>query len=195
MTSDAYAFIPGLSITVPAGWSSPEANAGELKLRPADQPDDAVFLWKDVVAIDSRAANPKVLAGVAGTPEGLTKSFRTNPDFIVSTPTSTTIAGDVPALTYTLGVSASAAYASRGCPSYPTCANILKDPVHWTTDFYAIGAPEIIRLYLATIGSVDDRHTFVISLDAMDPAELKRLTLAAAPIIASITLPAVIGDQ
>ena len=193
-TGGAYAFIPGMSITVPAGWSSREANAGELKLVPTEQPDDAIFLWKDVVAIESRPANPAVLPGVPGTPDGLTASFRKNPDF-VSTPTSTTIAGDVPALTYTLAVSPTAAYASRGCPSYPTCANILKDPVHWTTDFYAIGAPAIIRLYLATVGSGTDRHTLVISLDATDPAALERLTVSAAPIIAGLRLPAVIGDQ
>jgi hypothetical protein len=83
-------------------------------------------------------------------------------------------------------------YASRGCPSYPTCANILKDPVYWTTDFYAIGAPEIIRLYLATIGSNTDRHTLVISLDVSDPAGLERLRVAAAPIVASIRFP---GDR
>ena len=123
-------FIPGLSITVPDGWSSHEADALELKLIPLDHPDDAVFFWKDVVAIESNGETPEALTGVPGTPEGLTASFRQNPDFVVSTPTKTTIAGDVPALTYTLGVSPSAAYTSQGCPSYPTCANILKDPVH-----------------------------------------------------------------
>jgi hypothetical protein len=188
-------FIPGLSITVPDGWSSHEADALELKLIPLDHPDDAIFFWKDVVAIESNGETPKVLTGVPGTPEGLTASFRQNPDFVVSTPTKTKIAGDVPALTYTLGVSPSAAYTSHGCPSYPTCANILKDPVHGGSYFYAIGAPEVVRLYLATVGTGTNKHTLVISLDATDPVELKRLTLVAAPLISSVRLPAVIGDQ
>ena len=196
ITSGINAFIPGLSIMVAQGWSSPEADAGELKLIPADHPDDAVFLWKDVGAIESNGEQPKDLIGVPRTPEGLTAAFQKNPDYVVSTPSNTTIAGNVPALTYTLGVSPSAAYTDHGCPSYPTCANILRDPVHWLpTDFYAIGSPEVIRLYLATVGTSTDRHTLVISLDATDPVELERLTLVAAPIIASIRLPAVIGDQ
>ena len=43
-------------------------------------------------------------------------------------------------------------------------------------DFYAIGAPEVVRLYLATVGTSSDRHMLVIGLDATDPAELERLT-------------------
>jgi hypothetical protein len=190
------AFIPGLAVTVPDGWSSPTANVGELKLIRSDHPDDAIFLWKDVAAIESNGETPKVLSGVPRTPEGLTASFRKNPDFVVSTPTETTIAGGIRALTYVLGVSPSATYASRGCPSYPTCANILKDPAHaGPGDFYGIGAPEVVRLYLATVGAATDRHLFVIGLDATDPAELERLTAVATPILASISLPAVIGSE
>jgi hypothetical protein len=115
---------------------------------------------------------------------------------VVSTPTETTIAGGIPALTYVIGVSRSARYSNRECPSYPTCANILTDPVHFEpTRFYAIGAPEVVRLYLATVGTATDRQTFVIGLDATDPTELVRLTDVAAPIIASIRLPAVIGSK
>lgn len=190
------AFIPGVALTLPDGWSSHAANLGELKLIQSDHPDDAIFIWKDVAAIESNGETPKVLPGVPRTPEGLTASFRKNHDFVVSTPTETTIAGGIPALTYVIGVSPSASYTSRGCPSYPTCANILKDPAHWGPgDFYAIGAPGVVRLYLATVGAATDRHMLAIGLDAADPAELERLTAVAAPIIASIGLPAVIGSQ
>ncbi len=190
------AFIPGMAVTVPDGWSSPTASVGELKLIQSDHPDDAIFLWKDVAAIESNGETPKVLSGVPRTPEGLTASFRKNPDFIVSAPTDTTIGGAIPALTYVLGISPSAAYTGRGCPSYPTCANILKDPAHsGPGDFYGIGAPGVVRLYLATVGVASDSHMLVIGLDATDPVELERLTIAAAPIIASISLPAVIGGE
>jgi len=181
-----------LSITLPNGWSSPEADVGELALIPSDHPDDRMFLWKDVAAVESNGNAPKVLNDVPRTPEGLTASFRKNPDLVVSTPTETTIAGGIPALTYVIGISPSARYSSHECPSYPTCANILKDPTHWGPgDFYAIGAPEVVRLYLATFGNVGDRHLFVIGLDATDAVELVRLTDVAAPIVASIMLPSV----
>jgi hypothetical protein len=180
-----------LAITLPDGWSSNEADVGELSLIPSDHPGDRMFLWKDVAAIESNGETPKVLNDVPSTPEGLTASFRKNPDLVVSTPTEATIAGGIPALTYVIGVSPSARYSSPECPSYPTCANILKDPANWgPKDFYAIGAPEVVRLYLATIGDVSDRHLFVIGLDATDSVELVRLTSVAAPIIASIRLPA-----
>ena len=196
VTFGGNAFIPGMAVTVPDGWSSPAANAGELKLVPADHPNDAVFIWEDVAAIESNGDTPKVLNGVPRTPEGLTASFRKNPDFVVSTPTKTTIGDGIPALTYVIGISKAARYTSLDCPSHPACANILKDPAHWgPTDFYAIGAPEVVRLYLATIGTASDRHMLVIGLDATDPAELERLTAAATPIIASIRLPAVIASQ
>jgi hypothetical protein len=185
-----------MTVTVPSGWSSHESDLGEVKLIAADHPDDAIFIWKDVAAIESNGETPKVLSGVPRTPEGLTASFRKNPDFVVSTPTETTIAGGIPALTYVVGVSKTARYTGLGCPSHPACVNILKDPAHWgPADFYAIGAPELVRLYLATIGTASDSHMLVIGLDATDPAELERLTAIAAPIIASIRLPAVIGSQ
>jgi hypothetical protein len=196
VTAGDNAFIPGLAVTLPDGWSSHGVEIGELDLIPTDHPADAIFLWKDVAAIESNGETPKVLNDVPRTPEGLTASFRKNPDLVVSTPTETTIAGGIPALTYVIGVSPSAAYTSRGCPSYPTCANILTDPVHFEPDrFYAIGAPGVVRLYLATVGTATDRHTFVIGLDATDPTELERFSVVAAPIIASIRLPAIIGSQ
>jgi hypothetical protein len=196
VTSGDNAFIPGLAITLPDGWSSHETDVAQVSLIPSDHPDDFIVLWKDVAAIESNGQTPKVLNDVPRTPDGLTASFRQNPDFVVSTPTKTTIAGGIPALTYVIGVSPSAAYTSRDCPSYPTCANILKDPAHaGPGDFYAIGAPEVVRLYLATVGSATDRHLFVIGLDATDAVELVRLTDVAAPIIASIRLPAIIGSQ
>lgn len=195
VTAGDYAFIPGLAFILPDGWSSYGADIGELELIPSDHPDDRILLWKDVAAIKSNGETPRVLNNVPRTPEGLTASFRKNPDLVVSTPTETTIAGGIPALTYVIGVSPSAAFKIRDCPSYPTCADILIDPVHKPDGPYGIGAPGVVRLYLATVGTATDRHMFVIGLDATDPTELERLTVVAAPIIASIRLPAIIGSQ
>jgi len=194
VTAGDNAFIPGLAVTLPDGWSSHGADHGELDLIPSDHPHDVIFLWKDVAAIESNGETPQILSGVPRTPEGLTASFRKNPDLVVSTPTETTIASGTRALTYVIGISPSAAYTGRDCPSYPKCANILKNPDSGSKDFYAIGAPEVVRLYLATVGTATDPHMLVIGLDATDAVELVRLTAVAAPIIASIRLPAVIGN-
>ena len=91
-------------------------------------------------------------------------------------------------------MSPSAKYTNHECPVYPHCADLLKDPAHWSAEVYGIGAPEVVRLYLATIGGSGDAHLFVIALDAPSPKELERLTKVAAPIISSIRLPPVIGS-
>lgn len=193
----SYGFVPGFTLAVPAGWTA-EVDPGQLKLIEAAHGNDALRFWLDVAAIESDGSSetPKVLNDVPRTVAGLTAAFRANPDFVVSTPTATTIGGTITALTYTLGVSRSAAYQSQGCPSHPACANILTDPLHWRSDdFFAIGAPEVVRLYLATVGTASDPHTLVICIDATDPVELARLTAVATPIIESIRLPAVISDR
>jgi hypothetical protein len=179
-----------LTITLPDGWSSHGASTDELDLIPSAPPDDVIFMWTNVVAIESNGETPKILSGVAPTANGLTASFQKSADLVVSTPTDTTVAGDIAALTYVIGVSPSAAYTSRGCPSYPTCANILKDPRTGPGEFYAIGAPEVVRLYLATVGTGTSATLFVIGLNAPNEAELTHFTDVAAPIIASIRLPA-----
>jgi len=196
VTAGNQAFIPGLAVTLPGGFLSVEADAGGIVLMAPVYPHYFVYLWKDVAAIESNGEMPKVLNEVPRTPAGLTESFRTNPDFIVSAPTQAIIAGGIPFVTYVISVSPSAAYTSRGCPKYPFCVSILTDPAHWKSDdFLAIGAPEVIRLYLATVGAANDRHTFVVGILARDAEDLGRLTAVTDPIIASIRLPAVIGDE
>jgi hypothetical protein len=58
-----------------------------------------------------------------------------------------------------------------------------------------IGAPEVVRLYLAMVGTGSDTHLFVIALDVPNESELTSSTQVVAPIIASIRLPAVIGSR
>jgi hypothetical protein len=196
VTAGTQAFIPGLTVTVPAGFVSVEADAGGVVLMAPVYPNDFIYLWKDIAAIESNGETRRVLKDVPRTPAGLTESFRTNPDFIVSAPTQATIAGGISGLTYVISVSPSAAYTSRGCLEYPFCVSILTDPAHWSSDhFLAIGDPEVIRLYLATVGTANDRHTFVIGILATDAEDLERFTADTDAIIASIRLPAVIGDE
>jgi hypothetical protein len=189
-------FIAGLEITVPAGWSSVSQNAGEFKLISADHPDNWLFMWRDVSAIRNDFTG-QVVPGVPSTPEGLTAYFRGDPDLTVSVPVATMIAGDVAAVTYTVAVSASATSPDKGCPQPPHCVDFLRDVAHWGSDangpeVYGIGAPEVVRLYLATIGTSPNTHLLVIALDSPDMAQLATFTSVAEPIIASINLSATI---
>ena len=192
VTSGASSFTPGLTITLPAGWQTDEQDAGEFNLVRTEHPDDALKLWKDVAPVTSDGTT-KLIAGIPRTQAGLTGYLRGNPDFVVSKATDATIAGGLPATTYVVGVSKTAKFTDPGCPVFPHCADLLTDPDHWGPNVYGIGAPEVVRLYLATVGSGADAHLFVVALDAPDEAELARFTAVAAPIIATIRLPAVIG--
>jgi hypothetical protein len=190
--ADDGAFLRGLAISLPDGWSSVAQNAGEFKLIPVAQPDDWLFMWRDVVAITNDGTG-RIVPNVPSTPEGLTTFFRSDPDLTVSTPVTTTIAGGIPAVTYVVGVSASATSPDKGCPNPPHCVDFLKDPVHWGPDVYGIGAPEVVRLYLATIGTGSNTHLLVIALDSPNATELERFSQIADPIIARIRLPSVIA--
>ena len=189
VTTGDGSFMPGLSITLPAGWQTDEQDAGEFNLFRMEHPDDALKLWKDVVPVTSDGTT-KVVAGIPRTQAGLTGYLRGNPDFVVSKATDATIDGGLPATTYVVGVSKTARFTDPGCPVFPHCADLLTDPVHWGPNVYGIGAPEVVRLYLATVGSGTETHLFVVALDAPNEAELVRFTAVAAPIIASIRLPA-----
>lgn len=194
VTAGDIAFIPGLTITVPAGWQSDEQDAGEFNLFRTDHPNDALKLWKDVAPVTSDGTT-KLIAGIPRTEAGLTGYLRGDPDFVVSKAAAATIAGGLPATTYVVGVSKSAKFTDPGCPVFPHCADLLTDPDHWGPNVYGIGAPEVVRLYLATVGSGADAHLFVVALDAPDEAELARFTTVAEPIIASIHLPPDIGTN
>ena len=193
VTAGDSAFIPGLSITLPDGWRSNEQFAGEFNLIPADHPYDALKMWKDVAAVTSDGT-AQLVPGIPRTPVGLTAYFQHDADLVVTKPATTTIGDGIPAITYVVSVSTKAKFKDHGCPVFPHCADLLTDPAHWGANVYGIGAPEVVRLYLATVGSGGaDGHLFAIALDAPNAAELDRLTDVAAPIIASIRLPPVIG--
>lgn len=183
------AFMPGLTITLPTGWSIGEHTVGELSLIPGDHPRDRLFLWKDLAAVKSDGT-AKLVGGVPRTVDGLTSYFRSHSEYVVSTSRRTTIGEGLPALTYVVGASRSAAFVEKDCPSYPRCVALFTDPDYWAGNFYAIGAPEVVRLYLATVGAGENQHLFVVGLDATDTKELVRLTKVAQPILASIRLPA-----
>ncbi len=182
------AFMPGLTMTLPTGWSAGEHDVGELNLIPRDNPDERLFLWMDLAVVTSDGTGALV-DGVPRTVAGFTSYFRSHPEYDVSASERTTIGGGVSALSYVVGASRSAKFVRKDCPSYPRCVALFTNPGYWT-GFYAIGAPEVVRLYLATVGTAGNRHLFVVGLDAPDKQDLVRLAKVAEPILASIRLPA-----
>ena len=184
----------GLQLTLPtSGWSSTENDGGELSLTPPGHPDERLFIWMDLAAVKSSGkGHGTVLRGVGRTPAKLIAWLVRNPDFqIVSRPAPSTLARGLRMTTLALGVSASAKYGEPDCPPNPRCADLFKDPKYWgESDFYGIGYPEQVRLYVGTIRVDGAPHTLFVALDAEDHSQLVRLTAAAKSIIASLRLPA-----
>lgn len=183
-----FAFMPGMTVTVPDGWESREQDAGEFNLWPTDQPTGHILMVRDITAILSDGSLKPAL-GVPGTVEGLTAYWRSDPALDVSAAGTRVIANNT-ATTYVIEVGPDAAFTDPGCPSYPRCADLFTDAKHWGGGGFGIGYPEVARLYLATIGNGASAHVFGVVLDANDMSALDDLMNAAAPILDSIRLPA-----
>lgn len=191
VTGPPYGFFPGLEITIPANWYFTEQDAGELALRQDDE--HGLLLWKDVrVVATNRSAGPMnmIVEDVAGTPEALVEWFTNNSEFtVIEEPQPATIAGTTGTV-FGIEVAESAAYGDPGCPSNPRCADLVTDPAHWGGNFYSIGGPSAVRLYVATVPYPDGDHLFAVVWEANTPAELRTFAEGAQPIVDSIRLPA-----
>jgi hypothetical protein len=182
--------LPGLELTLPAGWSSTGTIPTQLNLMPPGQPDDFVDFWLDMVAVKSTGPGhgATILTNVGTTPSALLAWLTRNPDFlIVSRPAPATIGQDIKMTSLVVGVSRSANYGDPACPSNPRCADLFTHR-KWS-DSYGIGGDEQIRLYLGTLQISGSPHTFMVVLDATDHADLLRLENAAKPILGSVRLP------
>jgi hypothetical protein len=97
VTTKPDGFFPGLTLTIPAGWSATEADSGELALHPADRPDDAILLWKDMVAVVTNNRSGKAgqpLKGVGSTADALVKWLTSTSDFAILAKPKTVTVGD-----------------------------------------------------------------------------------------------------
>jgi hypothetical protein len=180
-----------MTLTLPAGWSSTEHDAGELNLVPPGQPDDRIFVWIDMVAVKSTGPGhgTTVLTKVERTPEGLIGWLTSNPDFtVVARPAATTFAGN-PMRTLTLVASRSAQYGEPDCPANPRCADLFTRPGLWGTNSYGIGGEEEARLSIGTIRTKVASHTLIVNLDAVNHADAAKLSAVARPILESVQLP------
>ncbi len=186
-------FLPGLEVTIPAGWTTTEADAGEIGLHPTSNPDSGLFLWKDMRAVITHNRHfraGRVDAHIGPTAQQLLDWLTHTPDFtVVSAPTPTTVGASVPGTQLTLVVSSTANFGWDDCPDNPRCAAILTDPKHWGGNFFAIGGDETARIFIATLHYPEGAHTLFITLDAPDQHQLATLAAAAQPIIDSLRLP------
>lgn len=75
-TFGRWAFLPGLTMGIPAGWYSTAQEAGEFVLEHPDYGDNALFFWRDMIPVDLDGSH---VADVLSTPRGLTDWFTANP--------------------------------------------------------------------------------------------------------------------
>jgi hypothetical protein len=194
VTTKPDGFFPGLTLTIPAGWSATEADSGEIALHPADRPEDAILLWKDLVAVVTNNRSGKVgqpLKGVGSTADALVKWLTSTSDFaILAKPKTVTVGDGVKGTQLTLTTSNSANFAWDDCPVNPHCAAIFTDPNHWGKNFYAIGGAEVSRIFVTTLHYPDGDHTFFVTLYAVSASDLAAFAGEAQPIIDSLRLPA-----
>ena len=174
----------GLTLTLPPGWQSPEANPANVVFLAPGHPDERLILLGGVSAVQSTGpgAGTTVLDQVGKTPDALVEWLTTNPDFaVVDGPAQVKIGPDTSAVALTVGVSPKARYGDPGCPANPRCADLFS----LGGDFYGIGGHEQIRLYLAEDAAYPDA-AFIVALEAPNHRALTHLTELATPVIGSM---------
>ena len=214
-TSGTWAFLRGLTVTLPAGWSSAEQDAGEFMLHQGDPAQGTIFFWRDLVPWVDGAPRPDLgtsadefadyLLGDARLTvvEGSGRTFR------VRGPDSLAVDGHIQARSFSVIVSASAnSDADLADCEGEACVNVLIDPVHWPRPITLgrnIAAPvpgcpcsQAWRLYVASIGREPHAHMFVVAVEAVGPNPLQALSAWEAqvdPVIDSVLVPYIIVDN
>jgi hypothetical protein len=179
--------IPGMRITIPAGWTSSEEDFGEFNLHPASTPDDSIFFWADMSAVKSTGPGhgTTVLNNVDRTAAALTHYLVTNPALaVVGSPAQVQLGG-VSTTRLVWGVARTARYGDPQCPANPRCADVFTNTRWWNGNSFGIGAPSQDQTYLAetSLGSV------IVDLDADNPTALAALEKLATPILESLSIP------
>ena len=213
-TAGEWAFLPGLTFTLPAGWSSLSNDAADLELHRTGDDHNEILVWRDVVPWqDGRPA-----VDLALDPEAWIARLASNPCLDVSEPERVVLGSwidlladqqaDLQATSVSVGIAAEPAYEMAGCPGSGR-VEILIDPMHWG-DAFTIGGDEmnepgcpcssVQRLYFASIGYVSHPHLLVVVLQSFGPngdraAEMASLQAAAQPILDSLIAPAIVVDN
>ena len=195
-TFGRWAFLPGLTLTIPGGWYSNEQDAGEFNALNTTYGKGGLFFWRDMIPVDP---DGNQLVDVPSTPQALTDWFTANPNLTVSEPESVTIGRGIEATTFTFTTAPGAPNTDPGCPDYPpgaaVCFGLMTDPAHWGDDSWYVASAHATRLYLASIGPDTSPHLLLVavlgSIEApsveTDPfVELERIEAAVQPILDSL---------
>ena len=185
-TYGRWAFLPGLTMSIPDGWKSTEQDAGEFNLQNADFPDgNGLFFWRDVIPVEPDGTH---IMTVPSTVAGITNWLRANHRLRISKPTEVVIGKGLPATAFVVDVAGGSVNKDYKCPEIgvkATCFNILTDPAHWGEGAWTVASTESCRYYLATIGPESNRHLMIVAV-VVDASERPRFEKAVAPILDSL---------
>jgi hypothetical protein len=189
---------PGLRFTVPAGgWTINHVTPAEVNLIPPGDHGahgDRMGLWVDPIPVHPDGPDyGTALTRTSPAPHDLIGSFESESAF-TTTSARSVVLGDFPARSLDLRASATANSPDPDCPVAPRCVNVFTTAVWLPTDpprggGIGIGGDETLRLNIGAIRTGGARHTFVVALDAIDPADLAAFQVIAAPIEDSIRVP------
>jgi len=221
-TSGTWAFLRGLTVSLPAGWSSGEQDAGEFELHQASDINSGseIYFWHDVVAWVDGAPRPELGTTADALADYLLSDARLNASegphrtFTVRSPETLIPAGTVEARSISVILSDSAATEPGGsfadCPA-DACVGFLTDQLHWGGGQAALTrgdsgcqpeCAQAMRLYIASIGPENRpdlrAHNFVVALSTYgtDPlVALRDWETKVEPIVDNILLPYVIVDN
>ena len=194
-TFGQWAFLPGLTMTIPGGWYSAEQDAGEFNVLHTKYGSGGLFFWRDMIPVDMEGNE---LVDVPSTPQALTDWFTANPNLTVAEPESVTIGRGIEATTFTFTTAPGARNTDPTCPDYPpgaaVCFGLITDPVRWDGS-WNIASAHATRLYLASIGPDTSPHLLLVAvLGTIEPpsietdpfVELERIEAAVQPILDSL---------
>ena len=214
-TAGEWALLPGLTFTLPSGWSSLANEAGELELHRAGDDHNEILVWRDVVPWHGGQPSLEAVLG----PEALIDVLQRNPCLLVSEPERVVIGdwidlrdggkqADLPAIAIWVEIARESVYEAAECPKSGKVV-VMSDPMHWAGGFN-IGGDEMTdpgcpcrsvqRLYFASIGYVSHPHLLVIALQSYGPssdvhAAMASLQAAAQPILDSLIAPGIVVDN
>jgi len=182
------AFLPGMRVTTPSGWTVGEDSQIELKLYPPAQfmgigDSTGIRFW-----IDPHASTPcsdKALPVSIATPARAVAWLQGDKDLLITNLRHVTIAGHVGAMRLDLDNSLAAPKCQPDCKV--SCIDYFLFRAGGETAPYGTGRGELVRLYFATIGP--PTHTLVVGLDAQNKRVFDRLSPSLASIVASLQLP------
>ena len=182
------AFLPGLTMFIPDGWTSTAQDAGEFNLiNPDFAEGSGLFFWRDLIPVEPDGT---YIPTVPSTVAGISTWLRANHRLRISDPMEVVIGKGLTTTTMVVDVPDATVNKDHECADIApkaACFPLLRDPAHWDGAWTVVSG-ESSRYYLADIGPASDRHLLVVALVAQaDPdGERLRFEKAVAPILDSL---------